>query len=213
MLIPRTIAHNTWTIGLYRPGNPHTRSCRSARTHLASSVIPQELSCEIFSFQPPASSWPERHLPRPPWRLTCPRGQFATSCSSTALSSTRRVGSPLLAILTKRATPSRSSKRCSPCAGPLTRRGLPARRWRSRTAGPFSSAATGAAWSSRKPATIPTSRRSSTSPLSRRTWDNPWRPSPRAVRQPKAHGHQLPTRRQPLRRSWQGVSAPGEIRR
>ena len=51
--------------------------------------------CEIFSFQPPPSSWPEQHLPPPLNRLSRPTGPLTTSCSSMALSSTRRAGSPL----------------------------------------------------------------------------------------------------------------------
>src|SRR5262249_48318355 len=39
MLVARTIRHNTWTIGLYRPRSPKTRCSRGERT---SSVIQQE---------------------------------------------------------------------------------------------------------------------------------------------------------------------------
>jgi hypothetical protein len=148
--------------------------------------------CEIFSSQPPPSSWPER-ICRSAQSASCPRGRLTISCSYMALSSTRRAGSPLPISSRRRATTSRSSKIRSP---PLPRTSMPPnRRWRSRTAGPFSSATPGAAWSSRKPATIPRSRRWSTSPRSRPTSENLWRPWPRPVRRPKAPRRFIPTQR------------------
>ena len=56
------------------------------------SELQRNNQCDISSSQPPPHCWPDRHLPAPPIPPNRPRAQPTTSCSCTALSSTRRAG-------------------------------------------------------------------------------------------------------------------------